>query len=314
MFELSALAALLPVALFAVGARFVPSFENMRARDSLLASVVGALGGGVVASIGAAWLGAALALFIFDQGELFKSEIFFVSPIAEEVAKSAFIAALILFGKKRSAVSGTLVGAAAGVGFAAVENFLYYVFQTSTLDSWLELVAIRSTLTVGMHALCGAAFGSFLSFARRQETAARLFFPALGLFVAFLIHFAWNYGVGAGSKLGVGVVFFLMVIVLFRQLWVVSLKHDRRAILEETAAFAEAGAIPDTYPPRIAAVKPTRGWIDEGVRMEYRRLAIDAAFLRKLSGTASAKRAEKLDALVKEKLDRLAELRDGANE
>ena len=311
-FELSAVIAVLPVVLFAIGARGFPSFEKIRFRDSVVASVVGALGGGVVASIGAAWLGAALALFIFDKQELFRSEIFFASPVAEEVAKSAFIAALLFLGKKRSSVAGTIVGAAAGVGFAAVENFLYFVFQTSTFDSWLELVAIRSTLTVGMHALCGAVFGSFLAFAMRQETAARVFFPALGLFVAFLIHFAWNYGVGAGSKIGTGVVFFVMVVVLFRQLWIVSLKHDRRTILEETAAFAESGAIPETYPPRLAAIKPTRGWIDESARAEYRRVAIDAALLKRRSRTASAKRAAKLEALVAEKLDRLAELGENA--
>jgi RsiW-degrading membrane proteinase PrsW (M82 family) len=90
-------------------------------------------------------------------------EALWVAAVPEEIAKVGLIAAVAL--KSRDfdePMDGVVYGAAVGLGFAAVENFLYV-----TQDANLVAVAVmRGVLSVPFHGALGAIAGAYIAGAR----------------------------------------------------------------------------------------------------------------------------------------------------
>jgi RsiW-degrading membrane proteinase PrsW (M82 family) len=130
------------------------------------------------------------------------------APVIEESAKGAALLAAFLvsvwanrrFGliKFDGLTDGLLYGAAVGLGFAFVEDLLYFLNSTYShgVGSGLEIFATRTSLlklNMLLHPLATGAFGAGLGLATWSRTRwGRYGFPALGLLVAMLTHAAWN--------------------------------------------------------------------------------------------------------------------------
>lgn len=123
-------------------------------------------------------------------------ELAVVAPLAEETTKP--LAALVR--RPRSARDAFLFGAAAGTGFAMIENVLYASgWFFGSLEGWLPIAVVRM-LGAGLHAL-GAGLVSWGFFQLRTGTAGRWRRFWLSLWVALTAHGMWNGSVAVAIAL-----------------------------------------------------------------------------------------------------------------
>ncbi|MBN2502373.1 MAG: PrsW family intramembrane metalloprotease [Anaerolineales bacterium] len=109
-----------------------------------------------------------------------------VAPLAEELAKPLVTLPVIGYLSKREAF---LVGAMAGIGFAAVENVLYAGFGFSF---WAGILVVRA-LGGAIHPLgSGLVAAGWQGVLRREKDALRKWLSYFGLAVG--IHALWNGG------------------------------------------------------------------------------------------------------------------------
>jgi len=123
------------------------------------------------------------------------------APPVEELTKGAAVAAIYLFFRRDldNVLDGIIYGAVVGMGFAMMENFVYYTgpFMSDSptaVQDWFELVFLRGIVTgVGTHwcftALTGAGFGLMRVW---RQGCLRYAAPVVGLILAMFAHFAWN--------------------------------------------------------------------------------------------------------------------------
>lgn len=141
-------------------------------------------------------VGAVLA-FVLGQGAADVLGTTIVAPLVEESAKGSAVLLLFLLARHEfdDIVDGIVYGALVGLGFAMVENVLY--FAGAYLESGLVGVGVlfflRSVLGGLAHPLFSAATGIGLGLYRQQAPATRrLLWPIAGFAVAVLLHAAWN--------------------------------------------------------------------------------------------------------------------------
>ncbi|WP_054953618.1 PrsW family intramembrane metalloprotease [Flaviflexus massiliensis] len=151
-------------------------------------------GGGVAVAI-SAWLNTAWSQKVYlETGNMNKGEIWGAiasAPIVEEFAKGLGVVLLFVFFKRyfNGPIDGICYGAMSGLGFAFVENILYF---TRFYDDLQEIALLRFSSPL-LHPLCTATVGLFLGFAvyaRSRWMAIPLLVP--GFFIASSIHFMHN--------------------------------------------------------------------------------------------------------------------------
>jgi RsiW-degrading membrane proteinase PrsW (M82 family) len=114
-------------------------------------------------------------------------ELAVVAPLAEETTKP--LAALVR--RPRTAAEAFLFGAAAGTGFAMIENVMYASgWMWGSLDNWLPVAVLRM-LGAGLHAFgAGMVAWGFFQLRIREPGRWRRFW--LAGFVALSAHGLWN--------------------------------------------------------------------------------------------------------------------------
>ena len=118
---------------------------------------------------------------------------FFVGPFTEEILKFC----IIFFYCSRlddfdEPMDGLVYGATAALGFAMAENF-EYVYNASNFNStWQDVAWVRALSTAPMHAACGAMIGFAVSYYHFYNK--KIIFLVIGLSVAIIFHFLFNYG------------------------------------------------------------------------------------------------------------------------
>ncbi|WP_455137240.1 PrsW family intramembrane metalloprotease [Thermophilibacter sp.] len=130
-----------------------------------------------------------------------------LTGIIEELAK---VAAIVVFvkriGERNYVLTGLLVGAAVGAGFAAFETAGYIFNQgflgglgftwDRMLDSMMDVTLLRAALAIGGHVVWAAAEGGALALADRgtgfslSHLASRPFLVFLG--ISILLHALWD--------------------------------------------------------------------------------------------------------------------------
>jgi RsiW-degrading membrane proteinase PrsW (M82 family) len=123
-----------------------------------------------------------------------------VAPVVEETAKG--LGLLILAGHHEfdSMFDGILFGFAVGMGFAAIENWLYFASNAGPVTMggvvpWVYLILYRSLLGSLSHGCFTAATGAVIGYFKSRESLTRytLFAFFLGLPVAMVMHGAFNF-------------------------------------------------------------------------------------------------------------------------
>jgi len=181
-FVLKVSISLIPVFLFLTSLVALDSYKLVKLRTVILSIVIG----GIVAI-----LCMYLNNWIINYYEMsMQSFVRYISPLTEEILKSAFIIYVIMARKTGFLVDSAILGFAVGAGFALVEN-VYYLQSVESTNMLLWF--IRGFGTAVMHGSTTAmvAFISKDLFDRHGSSTLWNFLP--GLSVAYLVHSTYNH-------------------------------------------------------------------------------------------------------------------------
>ena len=158
-----------------------------------------------------------------------------IAPVVEEVVKglALFLILVVQRHELDSPLDGIIYGAMVGMGFAMVENVLYYTtyFGENGASGWNELVLVRGVIFGLNHALYSSLTGLGIALAQMSRNwVVRIAAPLLGLFAAIALHAIHNVAMFAGSIIGflTGLTFGWGGVVLTIAIIVLSLYQERR--------------------------------------------------------------------------------------
>lgn len=255
--------------------------------------------GGVV-SVALALLAQILISETFDLSDAALAT--FIAPVTEEPAKCLFL--VLTFLRMRRVVDGVVDGLVlaglVGLGFAFVENVVYYAGAYVGIDetgidgpaATTVTFVLRGIMSPFAHPMFTAAFGIAvgLSVARRSK-AVRASFWAAGLLGSMLLHGIWNGGVsylgGVGFLLAYGFTGLLLAGTIV--LAVLARREQGRYLVRALTDIARRGWLVADEIPYVAspsyrrkAVKHARlhgGDVSAKATKRYQRDAITMAFL-----------------------------------
>lgn len=128
------------------------------------------------------------------------------APLVEEAAKGLGVLGVFLFLRREfdGMIDGVVYASFIGIGFAAVENAVYYGAAAS--EGVLgESLVLRGLFTPWCHPVYTSMIGLGLGLAREgRRPWIRRLAPWLGLIAAVLLHAAWNRAAVLGPRAGLG--------------------------------------------------------------------------------------------------------------
>ncbi|HZA71992.1 MAG TPA: PrsW family glutamic-type intramembrane protease, partial [Propionibacteriaceae bacterium] len=117
-----------------------------------------------------------------------------IAPLVEEAGKGLFLVVVVIFRRSQihGVLDGLIYGALVGVGFAFVEDIVYYL--SSLEGGALPLTFfLRGVMGPFAHPLFTSALGIGIGIAvTTRRPAVRVLAPILGYAVAVLMHGIWN--------------------------------------------------------------------------------------------------------------------------
>lgn len=190
-----------------------------------------------------------------------------VAPLVEEGGKAAVL--LLVVYRFRHQISGPLDGvvyaSAVGLGFATVEDVLYYGYAAGE-GALVETVVMRGVLSPLAHPLFTAFTGVGLGLLVAGRTRLGKAAPVLGFTVAVLLHALWNGSASvAGGALFLLVLPFIMLPALVA-LFVLCRKESRR----------ERGLVRQHLAPEVGAGVLAPGDLDALADVDARRRLLRA--------------------------------------
>ncbi len=175
----------------------------------LINTTMSLIGGAIAGPSGATFFGAVVS-----------------APIVEELTKGLAPLGMFLFMRRQfdGKVDGFIYASFSGLGFAVMENSVYYGRGLATGD-FVHQFLIRGVLRPWNHAFYCAMFGIGLGIARETtKRRVKWLAPTAGLFVGISLHGFWNahgfllgvFGIRAGlwSQLVLTAFYFLIVLVM----------------------------------------------------------------------------------------------------
>ena len=146
--------------------------------DALLGVGLGRIGTGIASIIGA----------------------IMIAPVVEELAKGFGVLVVSGHHEMHDTYDGLLYGFAAGVGFAAIENWFYFAAQNNPaaaggIGGWLFLVAYRSLFNSLGHGWFTASTGALIGFMKNRPSLRRYAFLGFipGVLIAMALHAIFNF-------------------------------------------------------------------------------------------------------------------------
>jgi RsiW-degrading membrane proteinase PrsW (M82 family) len=246
-----AVIAMLPVPLYLALVLWIDRYEKepiwMLAWAFLWGGTVAIFFSGIINTIGGSIVGAFFGAGIADFYTAVIS-----APIVEESTKA--LALLILFFWKKdefdNVIDGIVYAAMVGLGFAMVENFIYYggALVEGGAPGALITFIIRGVFGPFGHPIYTSMTGIGLGLSRQSSnTFVKFAAPVLGLMVAIMLHAIWN---GAGfvlpGYLGLGFLFFIympMLIIFVLAIVFFALRREGQTIRQYLTPELQSGLI-----------------------------------------------------------------------
>lgn len=203
-----------------------------------------------------------------------------MAPLLEETLKALALLYLVRRPTFTYFVDGAVYGFAVGIGFAVFENYLY-IYQN--LDAGFGTALGRVLSTNLMHAGAGTIVGVALGLSRFQRFSGRALYLFSGLFLAVLLHAAFNrlvtqnggsapflYAMGVGLS---GLAFTALVIhrgLAVEKAWISeTLGVTNRVTPAEVSATAELAHVDTLLEPLTRIFGPRKtGQIEELLRLQ----------------------------------------------
>ena len=213
----------------------------------------------------------------------------FLAPLVEEPMKALVLVAVAQTRWFENTTDGFVYGAAAGLGFAMTENFLYFqAFADEGFAEWVYVVVIRTACSGLMHAIATSVVGAAIGWARCRTRDIRFISLLMGLATAVVIHGVWNtlivmeYYIGGQAILWDIAIFVVEFVVVFG-VFLIGIEDEQRMMVRELMEEAEGGVLPPQHVHIIASVKRRRsvGWCPPNVNQaDYVEIATQLAFKR----------------------------------
>ncbi len=287
--------ALLPVLL--VGAAFLWLDRFEAEPPGLLLFALG-WGGGVATAIALA-VNTQASVLLDDAGPPGLVTLAVVAPLTEEVAKALGVVGVLLLRRREldGVVDGIVYAGMVGIGFAFVENVLY--FSRSLVGGGTDELAVvfvlRAVVSPFAHPLFTMAVGVGIGLALTRRGPARWLFPVAGLLVAVTLHGLWNGStfVDVAGGLGFPLVYVLLQVPVFVGavvLAVLARRRESRVVRRHLDTYAAAGWITGPEAAMVASLperRRPRGWARpaggpgaEAAMVAFQELACELAFAR----------------------------------
>ncbi len=229
-----------------------------------------------------------------------------VAPIAEEITKGLVFVVLVATRHLDNETDGLIYGAAAGLGFAAIENLAY--FAASAGDGpgvLLAVIFMRTFFSALVHCISSALLGMCIGYAVHRPGRGRwLLWPAVGLALAAIKQGLWNalaiatefevLGERSPLLIGFGMLLVAGASVLMFLLTQLSLAREHAVIKQHLLREAEIGTLPAVHAGIIPYWTRRRrgGWLPARIPKErYLRAATLLAFRRHQFEIARGERA-----------------------
>ncbi len=207
---LAAVLAFVPTIIYALMIWWLDRYEKEPVPLLLVAFVWGALPAIILALVLELGLDVPLQQFIPGDAERDITTASLVAPIVEEAVKAIILVVLFIAYKREfdNVLDGVIYGAMVGLGFAFVENVLYFAsaaYPNSDLgvgepnvDEMVTLWALRAGIFGLNHSMFTAFTGAALGLARSLRVGwQKGLVPSLGLGVAMIFHGMHNALVSA---------------------------------------------------------------------------------------------------------------------
>jgi protease PrsW len=151
-----------------------------------------ALGWGAVAAVGFSFVGEQFLFGLSGTNEFVNVAV--AAPVVEELGKGLFLVAVVIFRRAElhGPLDGIVYGALVGIGFAFVEDIVYYLqsLQSGQLGVTFFLRGIMGPFA---HPLFTAATGLGIGLAlATRRPGVRVLAPILGFLAAVVMHAIWN--------------------------------------------------------------------------------------------------------------------------
>lgn len=197
---------------------------------------VAILGALIVNDLGEALLRPALGK---DQANFVTTT--FCAPVVEESFKGSLLLILLLWWKRRGLdgpTDGVIYASLVGLGFALIENVLYYVEGLEGPGQQLVFtVILRGVIAPLGHPLYTSMTGLGVAYAAVHRGPGRFFAVVGGWLAAVLLHMAWNASTSFGPRM-MALAYLVQVLVLVTL--VVVLIRDRRRIVSHIQTYLPA--------------------------------------------------------------------------
>jgi RsiW-degrading membrane proteinase PrsW (M82 family)/pSer/pThr/pTyr-binding forkhead associated (FHA) protein len=195
------------------------------------------------------------------------------APIFEEGSKGLGVVALLIFFRRYfdDILDGIIFAGVIALGFATVENVLYYgrgISQGGS-DQLLLLFVMRGIMSPFAHVTFTAMTGIGCGIARESHnTAVRLAMPILGYVCAVILHAVWN-GMAFVGGLGGFIVGYILLEIPFFLLFVgftfYIMRRQNKILREMLAIDIARGTIPPQHTEKAMSVMKSSVWILSGL-------------------------------------------------
>lgn len=206
------------------------------------------------------------------------------APIVEEFTKGVFLLMMATVSREfDGVVDGVVWGGAIGLGFGMTENFLYFVTYSTSVESWVSVVVIRTLFSAVMHCLSQATFGAFVGFAFLRSARQKILLILLGYWIAVFIHFLWNVTVSFEETTVLGMLFLALYLIFIFGLFQLVLYLEGKTIFRELSEEVAIGTIPPAHLNYIPFVgkRNKRNWCPVGVNQsDYIKTSIKLALAK----------------------------------
>lgn len=193
------------------------------------------------------------------------------APIFEELSKGLGVVILLIFFRREfdDILDGIVYGGVIGLGFATVENVLYYGRGVAAgVDMLIYLLIIRGIASPFIHVTFTAMTGIGCGIARESHnTLVKLIMPILGYIFAVTLHALWNgtatfFGGGFWFAYGLlGFPFFVICIIFCAYIM-----YRQNKILREMLAIDVAqGLITQEQLKTVTSVFKSTAWLIGGL-------------------------------------------------
>lgn len=211
-----------------------------------------------------------------------------IAPLVEEISKGLIIIMIVWNRNFDNATDGFVYGAATGLGFGMVENFMYFTLVSGDPGTWFGTVFMRTLFSAPMHALASACFGAAVGYAKWiRRPWAYVLLPPVGLGCGMMIHFLWNVFAVASEQIKSSIPLLFSILVITGELLLIflvfqiSLWGESRMIRRELEKEVPTGLIPQHHVDHLASYFGRFGtsWLARGVdKSDYIKKATELAF------------------------------------